>query len=257
MLADLKEQVWQANFDLVKYGLVILTFGNVSGLDRKKGIMAIKPSGVAYSKMNPTDVVLVDLDGRIVEGTLNPSSDTATHLALYRAFPEIAGISHAHSEYATAFAQACREIPCLGTTHADHFNGPVPVTRHLTAAEVRDDYEANTGKVIAERFVGLKPLETPSVLAAGHGPFSWGGSPGEAVKNCFVLEKIAKMAILTGLVNPNIESLPDHLLAKHYQRKHGSQATYGQAKGPVARKGAGAGASAGASDANNKNRSHR
>jgi L-ribulose-5-phosphate 4-epimerase len=234
MLADLREQVWQANFDLVKYGLVILTFGNVSGLDRKKGIMAIKPSGVPYSRMNPTDLVLIDLDGRIVEGKLNPSSDASTHLALYRAFADIGGVCHAHSEYATAFAQACREIPCLGTTHADHFNGPVPVTRHLTAAEVRDDYEANTGKVIAERFAGLRPLETPAVLVAGHGPFSWGGSAGDAVRNSLVLEKIAKMAILTGLLNPNIGSLPDHLLAKHYRRKHGPESYYGQAKGPAA-----------------------
>jgi L-ribulose-5-phosphate 4-epimerase len=235
MLADLRERVWQANFDLVKYGLVILTFGNVSGFDRKKGIMAIKPSGIPYSRMNPTDLVLVDLDGRIVEGKLNPSSDTPTHLALYRAFPDIGGVSHAHSEYATAFAQACREIPCLGTTHADHFNGPVPVTRHLTAAEVRDDYEANTGKVIAERFAGLNSLETPSVLVAGHGPFSWGGSAADAVKNSLVLEKIAKMAIMTGLVNPNVGSLPGHLLTKHYRRKHGPEAYYGQEKGPAPR----------------------
>lgn len=251
MLADLRERVWQANFDLVKYGLVILTFGNVSGFDRKKGIMAIKPSGVAYSEVNPTDIVLVDLDGKVVEGKLNPSSDTPTHLALYRAFPDIGGVSHTHSEYATAFAQACREIPCLGTTHADHFNGPVPVTRHLTAEEVRGDYEANTGKVIAARFDGLNPLETPSVLVAGHGPFSWGGSPADAVKNSLVLEKIAKMAILTGLLNPNVENLPDHLLIRHHQRKHGPQATYGQSKGPDLRKGAGAGA------AKNKKRSHR
>jgi L-ribulose-5-phosphate 4-epimerase len=229
MLDDLKERVWQANFDLVKYGLVILTFGNVSGIDRRKGIVAIKPSGVSYSKMNPTDLVLVDLKGRVVEGKLSPSSDTPTHLALYRAFPGIGGVSHAHSEYATAFAQAGCEIPCLGTTHADHFNGAVPVTRFLTESEVREDYEANTGKVIVERFAGLNPLERPAALVAGHGPFSWGASPAEAVRNNLVLEKIAKMAIMTRLVNPAVPALPGYVLAKHYLRKHGPAAYYGQA----------------------------
>jgi len=235
MLSDLRERVWQANFDLVKYGLVILTFGNVSGIDRKKGILAIKPSGVTYSKMSPTDLVLVDLDGRVVEGKLKPSSDTPTHIALYRAFPAIGGVSHAHSEYATAFAQAGCEIPCLGTTHADHFNGPVPVTRFLTEREVREGYEAHTGKVIAERFAGLDPLETPAVLVAGHGPFSWGAGPAEAVRNNLVLEKIAKMAILTRLVNPAAPVLPGYVLAKHYRRKHGPEATYGQGDAPDAR----------------------
>jgi len=234
MLSDLKERVWQANFDLVRYGLVILTFGNVSGIDRRKGIMAIKPSGVSYSTMNPIDLVLVDLEGRVVEGKLNPSSDTPTHLALYRAFPGIGGVSHAHSEYATAFAQAGCEIPCFGTTHADHFNGAIPVTRFLTEREVREDYEANTGKVIAERFAGLDPLERPAALVAGHGPFSWGAGPAEAVRNNLVLEKIAKMAILTRLVNPGAPGLPDHLLAKHYFRKHGPEAYYGQADKPPA-----------------------
>ena len=235
MLNDLKERVWRANDDLVRYGLVILTFGNVSGIDRRRGIMAIKPSGVPYAGMRPSDLVLVDLAGRVVEGKLSPSSDTPTHLALYRAFPAIGGVAHAHSEYATAFAQAGREIPCFGTTHADHFNGPVPVTRLLTKREVGEDYEANTGRVIAERFAGLDPLGTPAVLVAGHGPFSWGAGPAEAVRNSLVLEKVAKMAILTRLVNSGAADLPDHLLDKHYQRKHGPRAYYGQGYAPDAR----------------------
>ena len=232
MLNDLKKLVWQANYDLVRYGLVILTFGNVSGIDRRKGIVAIKPSGVPYSKLSPPDLVLVDLAGRVVEGKLSPSSDTPTHLALYRAFPTIGGVAHAHSEYATAFAQAGREIPCFGTTHADHFNGPVPVTRFLTKREVGKDYEANTGRVIAERFAGLDPLETPAVLVAGHGPFGWGAGPAEAVRNSLVLEKVAKMALLTRLANSEAADLPGYLLDKHYQRKHGPGAYYGQGRGP-------------------------
>jgi len=231
MLTDLKQQVFEANLDLVKHGLVILTFGNVSGFDRKKGVMAIKPSGVSYAKLRPADMVLVDLAGKIVEGKLNPSSDTPAHLALYRAFQEIGGIAHAHSEYATAFAQAVKEIPCLGTTHADHFNGAVPVTRFLTAKEVKDDYEGNTGKVIVERFARLKPLEIPAALVAGHGPFCWGTTPAEAVKNNLALEKAAKVAVMTLLANPKIKGLPAYILRKHFLRKHGPQAYYGQKKG--------------------------
>lgn len=228
MLKDLKEQVWQANLDLVKFNLVILTFGNVSGFDKRRGLLAIKPSGVSYKDLRPVDILVVDLDGKVVEGKLNPSSDTPTHLALYKAFPEIGGISHAHSVYATTFAQAVTEIPCFGTTHADQFNGPVPVTRFLTRKEVLTDYEGNTGKVIIERFARIKPLEMPAVLVAGHGPFSWGRTPEEAVQNNLVLENVAKMALLTRLANPKIKDLPSYVLNKHYQRKHGPQAYYGQ-----------------------------
>jgi L-ribulose-5-phosphate 4-epimerase len=231
MIKNLREEVWQANLDLVEYGLVILTFGNASGFDRASGLMVIKPSGVAYDKLRPADMVVVDLDGKVAGGKLAPSSDTPTHLALYRAFPGIGGISHAHSEYATSFAQARREIPCFGTTHADHFNGPVPVTRLLRPKEVRDDYEGNTGKVIVERFKrerGLDPLHLPAVLVAGHGPFTWGRSAGEAVRNTLVLEMAAKMAILTWVANDKAGILPRHILKKHFERKHGPNAYYGQ-----------------------------
>jgi len=228
MLKDLKEQVWQANLDLAKFKLVILTFGNVSGFNRREGLVAIKPSGVSYEEMRPEDMIIVDLDGKVAEGKLNPSSDTPSHLELYKAFSEIGGVSHAHSVYATAFAQAVKEIPCFGTTHADHFNGPVPVTRFLTRKEVETDYEGNTGKVIVERFARIKPLEMPAVLVAGHGPFSWGRTPDEAVQNDLILETVAKMALLTRLANPKIKDLPGYLLNKHYRRKHGPKAYYGQ-----------------------------
>jgi len=231
MLRELKEQVWRANLDLVRFGLVTLTFGNASGLDREKGIVAIKPSGVSYEEMKPSDIVLVDLSGRRVEGRLNPSSDAPTHLELYRAFPTISGVAHAHSEFATMYAQARREIPLLGTTHADIFSGPVPVTRFLRREEVKKDYELNTGKVIRERFAGIKPLERPGVLVAGHGPFAWGRTPREAVENCLSLERIAKMALGTLLLNPAGPLLPRYLLDKHFQRKHGPGAYYGQKKG--------------------------
>ena len=231
MMTELKELVWRANLDLARSGLVLLTFGNVSGIDRRRGIIAIKPSGVPYEEMKPEDIVLVDLEGRVVEGGLNPSSDTPIHLELYRAFEDIGGIAHTHSPYATMFAQSRREIPCFGTTHADLLNGPVPVTRQLTEAEVGRNYETNTGKVIVERFAGLSPLVIPAVLVAGHGPFAWGQSPGEAVRVNVILEHIAKAAFGTMIINPGQPPLEDYLLEKHFQRKHGPQATYGQKKG--------------------------
>ena len=230
MLESLKEHVWQANLDLVRYGLVILTFGNASGIDRERGIVAIKPSGISYDDMKPGDMVLVDLDGKTVEGTLNPSSDTPTHIELYKSFPDVGGIVHAHSEYATMFAQAAREIPCLGTTHADHFHGPVPVTRFLSKKEVEGDYEGNTGRLIVDRFSGLVPLEVPAVLVAGHGPFAWGKSPEDAARNALVLEKTAKMALGSLILDPRKDRLPDYILNKHYLRKHGPNAYYGQKK---------------------------
>lgn len=231
MMTELKELVWRANLDLARSGLVLLTFGNVSGIDRRRGIIAIKPSGVPYEEIKPEDIVLVDLEGRVVEGGLNPSSDTPTHLELYRAFEDIGGIAHTHSPYATMFAQSRLEIPCFGTTHADLLHGPVPVTRQLTEAEVGRNYEANTGKVIVERFAGLSPLVIPAVLVAGHGPFAWGQSPGEAVRVNVILEHIAKAAFGTMIINPGQPPLEDYLLEKHFQRKHGPQATYGQKKG--------------------------
>jgi len=230
MLDKLKKEVWQANLDLVRYGLVILTFGNASGIDRKKGLVVIKPSGVSYDGMKPSDMVVVGLDGKVVEGTLNPSSDTPTHLALYRAFPGAGGIVHVHSEYATMFAQAGKEIPCLGTTHADHFHGQVPVTRLLTKREVAADYEGNTGRVIVERFAGLDAIGTPAVLVAGHGPFAWGKTPGEAARNALVLERTAKTALGTLTLDPGRRRLPGYIVEKHFQRKHGPHATYGQKK---------------------------
>ena len=231
MMTELKELVWRANLDLARSGLVLLTFGNVSGIDRRRGIIAIKPSGVPYEELKPEDLVLVDLEGRVVEGGLNPSSDTPTHLELYTAFADIGGIAHTHSPYATMFAQSRREIPCFGTTHADLFHGPVPVTRQMTEAEVGRNYEANTGKVIVERFSEISPLVIPAVLVAGHGPFAWGQSPGEAVRVNIILEHIAKAAFGTMVLNPGQAPLEDYVLEKHFQRKHGPQATYGQKKG--------------------------
>ncbi len=230
MLRDLKEQVWKANLDLVRHGLVTLTWGNASGLDRAKGVVAIKPSGVAYDEVGLEDLVLVDLEGKKVEGKLNPSSDTPTHLELYKAFSGVGGVVHAHSEYATMFAQAGREVPCLGTTHADIFYGAVPVTRLMKRSEVIKDYERNTGRVIVERFRKLDPAERPGVLVAGHGPFSWGATAALAVEAGLALERIAKIAWGT-LALGVPPAFPRCLLDKHFHRKHGPGAYYGQTKG--------------------------
>lgn len=227
---ELKEKVWRANLDLVKHNLVTLTWGNVSGYDQNEGIVAIKPSGFSYEEIMPDDIVIVDLEGKIIEGTLTPSTDTPAHLELYKALEGITAVVHTHSEYATMFAQANREIPCLGTTHADYFNGPVPVTRLLLKKEVDANYEANTGKVIIERFSGLDPHEIPAVLVAGHGPFTWGRTPDEAVQNSLVLEKVAKMAWGTLLLNQRCDPIPEYLLEKHHRRRHGPDAYYGQEK---------------------------
>jgi L-ribulose-5-phosphate 4-epimerase len=230
MLDRLKREVYEANIALVKSGLVTLTWGNVSGISRADGKIVIKPSGVDYEKLTVADMVIVDLNGNVVEGKYLPSSDTPTHVLLYNVFQTIGGIAHTHSTSATMFAQACREIPCLGTTHADHFNGPVPVTRFLTEAEVNDDYESNTGKIIVERFTSLNAASTPSVLVAGHAPFSWGRDASESVKNAIALENIAQMAFGTLQLNPGISELPRYILEKHFNRKHGPKAYYGQKK---------------------------
>ena len=230
MLEELKDKVLKANQSLVEYGLVTLTWGNVSGIDRSKGLVVIKPSGVDYKSMKVEDMVVVNLDGKIVEGKMRPSSDLPTHIELYKAFKEIGGITHSHSENATSFAQACIEIPCFGTTHADHFNGPIPVTRFLTEAEVNENYELYTGKVIIERFMNLDYQAVPGILVAGHAPFTWGKNPEDSVKNNLVLERVAKMALNGLLLNPKISKLPDYILNKHYKRKHGPDAYYGQIK---------------------------
>ena len=227
MLEQLKEQVFQANLDLVKHGLVIFTWGNVSGIDREKGFVVIKPSGVAYDKMKPKDMVVLNLYGQVVEGTLKPSSDTPTHLVLYRQLPEIGGGVHTHSEWATSWAQAGRAIPALGTTHAHYFFGEVPCTRKMTKAEIEGDYELETGKVIVETFRELNPFQVPGVLVNNHGPFTWGANAGEAVHNAVVMEEVAKMAFRSQVLNPDA-SMSQDLLDKHFLRKHGKNAYYGQ-----------------------------
>ena len=232
MLDDLKEKVFQANLDLVKQGLVIFTWGNVSGIDREKGLVVIKPSGVSYDTMKASDMVVVSLEtGKVVEGDLNPSSDTPTHLVLYRAFPHIQGVVHTHSTYATAWAQAGCDIPNIGTTHADYFYKDIPCTRDMTDAEVKGDYELETGNVIVERFQkdGINPDHTPGVLVKNHGPFSWGTSPAGAVYNAKVMEQCAQMAFISYTVNPETRMNP-LLIEKHYMRKHGPNAYYGQKK---------------------------
>ena len=232
LLAALREEVLKANQEISRRGLAPHTFGNVSGVDRSgaEPLVVIKPSGVDYAKMTPEDLVITDLDGRVVEGQLRPSSDLDTHTLLYREFPQIGGVVHTHSEFATAWAQACRPIPCLGTTHADYFHGPVPVTEPLTEAEVKEAYVRNTGAVIVRRFSegGLDPVAVPGVLVAGHAPFAWGKSPMEAVEHADVLEYIARLAFRSVLLGAPESGLPAYVGEHHYLRKHGPKATYGQ-----------------------------
>ena len=232
MLDELKQRVCQANLDLVSEGLVAGTFGNVSGIDRASGYVVIKPSGVSYETLTPEQLVVLSLEtGETIEGDLNPSSDTPTHLALYRAFESIGGVVHTHSTFASAWAQARREIPVLGTTHADFFHGPVPVTRELTADEIAGDYEANTGAVIVERFADSDPGHMPAVLVAGHGPFAWGPTVEIAVENAAALETAARMASDTLAIRSDAQSLSPAQLDQHFFRKHGPDATYGQDDG--------------------------
>ena len=227
MLSDLKHSVYLANQELVHFNLVIFSWGNASGIDREKGLVVIKPSGITYNEMKPLDMVVLDLDGNIVEGKLKPSSDTLTHIELYKNFRNIGGIVHTHSEWATSWAQAGRSIPPLGTSHADYFYGSIPCTRNLTKKEVEGDYELETGKLIVETFKGKDPETIPSVLVKGHGPFSWGSTPAKAVHNAVVLENIAKMAF-RNIVLGHSKPIEKYLLDKHYLRKHGKDAYYGQ-----------------------------
>jgi L-ribulose-5-phosphate 4-epimerase len=230
-LAELREQVCEANQELVRAGLVTLSFGNASGVDRDRGALVIKPSGVPYARLRPSEMVVVDLaDGTVREGTYRPSSDTPTHLALYRRYPSIGGVVHTHSSFASSWAQAGRPIPCLGTTHADHFHGPIPVTRALTAEEIDGDYERETGNVIVETLDGLAldPLEMPAVLVVSHGPFTWGAGPAEAAANAIALEVVAAMAHRTTTLEAAVEPITARLLERHFGRKHGPAAYYGQ-----------------------------
>lgn len=230
MLQALKEQVCEANRQLPASGLVKLTWGNVSGIDRSSGLWCIKPSGVDYSALKPDDMVVLDLDGKVVEGTLRPSSDTKTHLVLYREFPQIGGVTHTHSPYATTFAQAGRPIPCFGTTHADHFHGEVPIVRALTPKEVEDDYEHFTGVAIVERLneLGLSPVEMPGVLQIHHAPFTFGKNAMDSLNNSIALEMCAQMALGSLALTPSLTAIPGHILEKHHLRKHGPNAYYGQ-----------------------------
>ena len=228
MLNELKEQVLAANLLLPKHGLVTFTWGNVSGIDHASGLVVIKPSGVPYETMTAEDMVVVDLNGNIVEGDKRPSSDTPTHIELYKAFPEIGGVVHTHSRWATSFAQAGRSIPPLGTTHADDFYGEIPCTRGLTDGEIGGEYEKNTGLVIAETFAGKNASEIPGVLVRNHGPFSWGKDANDAVHNAVVLEEVSFMAFHALMLEPEADTVPQALLDRHYLRKHGKNAYYGQ-----------------------------
>jgi L-ribulose-5-phosphate 4-epimerase len=228
MLEQLREEVFEANMEVVRRGLVVYTFGNASGIARVEGLVAIKPSGVSYKKLKPSDLVIVDIEGNLVEGALRPSSDLPTHLVLYQAFPEIGAIVHTHSRAATAWAQAGRAIPCFGTTHADYFYGPVPVTDPLTPEEIEHNYEVNTGHVIARRFDQLDPLNMRAVLVHGHAPFTWGRTPAEAARMAVILEEVAALAGQTLSVNPGAPPISQALLDKHFLRKHGAAAYYGQ-----------------------------
>ena len=228
MFENLKIDVCQANLELKRSNLVIYSWGNVSGIDRKEGVVAIKPSGASYDALTPDDIVLLDLEGTVIEGKLRPSSDTPTHLELYRHFSNIGGICHTHSLNATVWAQACRSIPCLGTTHADYYYGAIPITSTMTKAEIQSDYELNTGKVIIETFKGSNPDQMPAALVANHGPFTWGPNPAKAVESAVVLEQVAEMALKTAILKPELTAISQTLLDKHYLRKHGKNAYYGQ-----------------------------
>ncbi len=228
MLKKLKEEVLEANLEVVRHGLVLYTFGNASGINRERGLMVIKPSGVPYDKLKPADMVVLNLEGKVVEGKYKPSSDTDTHLILYRAFPKIGGVVHTHSRAATSWAQARREIPCFGTTHADYFHGPVPVTAELSPQDVEADYEGNTGHAIVRRFEQLDPMAMPAVLVAGHAPFVWGATPSEAAHHAVTLEEVALLALQTLKLHPDCAPLADWVRDKHFFRKHGPSASYGQ-----------------------------
>ena len=237
MLEELKEKVCKANLELVRHGLVLFTWGNASAIDRPSGLVVIKPSGVSYDDMKPSDMVVVDLEGKVVEGNLRPSSDTPTHVVLYKAFPGIGGVVHTHSTYATAWAQAGRNIPNIGTTHADYFHDDIPCTRDMRKAEVFGEYEKETGNVIVERFRNIDPNDTPGVLVRNHGPFTWGTDVWNAVHNAVVLEEVAKMAFISSTLQlptldviEHVPSMNKHLIEKHYSRKHGPGAYYGQSK---------------------------
>lgn len=228
MLEQLKQEVLEANLALVAYGLVIFTWGNASAIDRQSGLVVIKPSGVSYDAMKAEHMVVVDMDGEVVDGQMRPSSDTPTHLELYRHFQDIGGITHTHASWAVAWAQAGADLPCMGTTHADHFYGSVPCTRPLSQMEVEEAYERNTGTVIVETFAGIDPMQVPAVLVAQHGPFTWGKDAMDSVTNAVVLEETAKMAARARQINGSAGSIPQYLLDKHFLRKHGAGAYYGQ-----------------------------
>ncbi len=228
MLEELKKEVYKANMELQEKGMVIYTWGNVSGIDREKDLVVIKPSGVSYEDMKESDMVVVDMDGNVIEGDYKPSSDTATHLVLYKNYKDIGGVVHTHSTWAVTFAQAGIAIPAFGTTHADYFFGDIPCTRDLTKKEIEDAYELNTGNVIVETIGQKNPMEVPGIVVKNHGPFAWGKTPSGAVYNGVVLDKVAEMAYKTMTLNPRVEKVPQHLLDKHYYRKHGANAYYGQ-----------------------------